>query len=445
MHTLRLRSRGAVMITFLLVLIALIGIVGLAIDTGRAYGIRAKLATALDAASLAAGRALAVGVTDADREAAAISAGTRYYAANYPANYLGSTLNPVSLTVVHDAQGFWTVTASGSAQMSLTFLNVLGLGSPVVVNASASAIRRDVDVVLVMDTSGSLASPSSTLPNLKSAAINNFVNHFASGAGGDRVGLVTFASGAVINVPIDKTATRGFNLAAVTSAINGLSAAGSTAQAEGLRVALGDLNGVPASLRSSLRVIAFFSDGAPNDVSATFTRTPSNATVTGDLYSETTGPATGRTTHLYSNTAINTLAGTYNDIVTLPTLGIGNIPLASYNGKRTLTGSPVTNTQCNVNMAARNMAENVANTARSQGVLLLTVGLGAALTSLEVTYCGYGTSEYGQNILTRFANPTNSDTYNAAQPTGIYCYAADSTQLSLCFERIADAVLRLTQ
>ena len=256
---------------------------------------------------------------------------------------------------------------------------------------------------------------------------------------------MTFASGAVINVPIDKTATRGFNLAAVTSAINGLSAAGSTAQAEGLRVALGDLTGVPASLRSSLRVIAFFSDGAPNDVSATFTRTPSNATVTGDLYSETTGPATGRTTHLYSNTAINTLAGTYNDIVTLPTLGIGNIPLASYNGKRTLTGSPVTNTQCNVNMAARNMAENVANTARSQGVLLLTVGLGAALTSLEVTYCGYGTSEYGQNILTRFANPTNSDTYNSAQPTGIYCYAADSTQLSLCFERIADAVLRLTQ
>jgi len=62
-----------------------------------------------------------------------------------------------------------------------------------------------------------------------------------------------------------------------------------------------------------------------------------------------------------------------------------------------------------------------------------------------VTYCGYGTSEYGQNILTRFANPTNSDTYNSAQPTGIYCYAADSTQLSLCFERIADAVLRLTQ
>ena len=48
MHTLRLRSRGAVMITFLLVLIALIGIVCLAIDTGRAYGIRAKLATALD-------------------------------------------------------------------------------------------------------------------------------------------------------------------------------------------------------------------------------------------------------------------------------------------------------------------------------------------------------------------------------------------------------------
>ena len=192
-------------------------------------------------------------------------------------------------------------------------------------------------------------------------------------------------------------------------------------------------------------MIAFFSDGAPNDVSAAFVRVPSNATVTGDLYSETGGPATARATRLYSNTAVNTQTGTYSDIATLPTLGIGGIPLASYNGLRTLSGSPVTNTQCNVNKAARNMAENVANIARSEGVIVMTVGLGAALTANELTYCGYGASEYGANILNRFANSSASDTYNGTQPKGMYCYAADSTQLSTCFNLIADAVLRLTQ
>jgi len=437
--------RGAVVVMFALLLLVLVGMVGLAIDSGRSYGVRAKLSTALDAAALAAGRALAIGATDADREAAAIAAGQRYYAANYPSGYLGSTLGPVSLAVTHDAQGFWTVSATGSAQLGVTFLGALGITTPVIVGTSATAIRRDVDVILVLDSSGSLGNPASTLPNLKAAAINDFVNRFAAGPGGDRVGVVTFASGAVIAVPIDKTATRGFTKTTVTNAISALQAAGSTAQAEGLRVALGELDAVPVSLRSGLRVIAFFSDGAPNDVSATFYRTVAKANVTGDLYSETNGPATAAATRLYSNTQINTQTGTYTDIATLPTLGIGSVPLASFDNMRTLTGSPVTNTQCNVNKAARNMAENVANTARSEGVLVMTVGLGAALTSLEVTYCGYGPSEYGQNILTRFANPTNADTYNAGQPVGIYCYAADSTQLATCFSRIADAVLRLTQ
>ncbi len=445
MQGIRFYSRGAVAIMFLLMLIVLIGIVGLAIDTGRAYGVRAKLSHALDAASLAAGRALATGASDADRSSAAITAGTRYYNANYPVGYMGSTLGPVSLTAVHNASGYWTVVATGSATVPITFLGALGVAGPTLVSASATSVRRDIDVMLVLDSSGSLAIPASTLPNLKTAAINNFVQHFAAGVGGDRVGVLTFASGALVSVPIDKTVSRGFNLANVTSAINAVQAAGSTAQAEGLRGALGELDAIPVNLRSSLRVIAFFSDGAPNDVSAAFVRVPSNATVTGDLYSETGGPATAQATRLYSNTALNTQTGTYSDIATLPTLGIGGIPLAGYNGLRTLSGNPVTNTQCNVNKAARNMAENVANIARSEGVIVMTVGLGAALTTNELTYCGYGASEYGANILNRFSNSSVSDTYNSSQPQGMYCYAADSTQLSTCFNLIADAVLRLTQ
>jgi hypothetical protein len=74
----------------------------------------------------------------------------------------------------------------------------------------------------------------------------------------------------------------------------------------------------------------------------------------------------------------------------------------------------------------------------------MTVGLGAALNSLEISFCGYGANENGANILNRLANTASVDSADAAQPTGMYCYAGDSSQLSVCFDRIANAILRLT-
>jgi Flp pilus assembly protein TadG len=440
----RVQERGQIVIIFAISLVILIGMLGLVIDAGCAYGVRAKLSTAVDAAALAGGRALSTGATESDRIANAQLAAARYYAANFPNGYLGATRNAPSIAAVHDALGFWTISVTGSATMPITLLGIVGVAGPVQVGSAGTALRRDVDVMLVLDTSGSLGNPPGTLDSLKSAAVNSFVNRFASGVGGDRVGLVSFASGAVLDVPIDKTANRGFNRTAVTNGINALSVSGSTAQAEGFRRAVDEINLVPASLRSGLRVIVFFSDGAPNDVSAAFTRTPGGQVVTGDLYSETASPGTSRATNLYSSTQRDNLAGTYTDIATLPTLGLGNIPLASYRGARTLTGSPVTNTRCNVNKAARNMVENEANSARGQGILVMTVGLGAALNSLEIGFCSYGTSEWGANILNRLANTASADSADASQPTGIYCYAGNSSQLSLCFDRIANAILRLT-
>jgi Flp pilus assembly protein TadG len=438
------RQRGQIVIITAVMLVALIGMVGLAIDSGRAYGVRAKLSAAVDAAALAAGRALAIGASDGERLANAQATGLRFYNANFPSGFLGATRNAPVVQATHDPSGFWNISVSGSAAMPVTFLSVLGITSDVAVASSGAAIRRDVDVMLVLDTSGSLANPAGTLDSLKQAAISHFVTQFAAGAGGDRVGLVSFASGGVLEVPIDKSATRGFDRTTVTSHINALTVSGSTASAQGVSLALAELNAVPVALRSSLRVLVFFSDGAPNDVVATFTRTPSLATVAGDLYSETTGPATTAATRLYRYDQRDTALGTYTDIATLPNVGLNGVALASYNGVRTLTGSPITNTRCNVNKAARSMVENVANTARSQGILVMTVGLGAALTSLEVTFCSYGANEAGANILSRLANAAGSDTANGTQPQGLYCYAADASVLNACFDRITSAILRLT-
>ncbi len=462
------RQRGQVLILVGLSLIVLIGAVGLAIDSGRAYGVKARLNAAVDAASIAGARALASGADDATRIANAQAAAARFYNLNYPEGFLGSTRGAPSTTAVHESTGYWRITVSGSAEMPTTFIRVLG-PTETEVAAIGEAIRRDLDVMLVMDTSGSLSA--SDLTTLKNAAVNDFINKFSAGAGGDRVGLVSFSSGAVIDAAINKNSTRGFNRTQVNNAINALPRGGATASAEGMRKAVSELEGVPADTRSSLRVILFFSDGAPNVVNGTFPRS-SGGPITGNLYSETSGPGNDAN---YPNSAwrmfredrrnvswgSNSDDNGYivNNITQLPATGgsptvpaAAAVPLASYAGHplpRTLSGPPVTDTRCNVNKAARNMVENIANSARGQDIRIYTIGLGDALNDLEPSFsggnCGYTTTrERGSNILRRLANTADSDTRNPAQPQGLYCFARNASELGRCFSSIASEILRLT-
>jgi Flp pilus assembly protein TadG len=440
---------GQILVLVAISMMVLIGLVGLAIDSGLAYGVKAKLASAVDAASIAGARALAEGVDDDARIAAARSAAKAYFAANIPAVFLGAQrveLTDQMISAVHDATGYWTITVTGSVVMPVTFMRVLGF-SDFPISALGQAIRRDLDIILVLDTSGSLASPAGTFAALKAAAVN-FVNKFNAGANGDRVGVVSFASGGVVDVPIIKDGTRGFNKTQVINAINALSVSGSTASAEGLRLALNDINGVPASNRSSLRMIVFFSDGAPNDVPAIFSN--GGTPVTGDLYSETSSPGTSRATRVYRHDRRDSQLGDYTNIATLPNVGfsvtgVGDVSLASFNNRRILTGSPYTNTRCNVNKAARNMVENVANTARSQAVKIHSIALGAAVNSLEINFCAYPASEVGSSLLKRLSNTSDSDAYNPAQPTGMYVWAENAADLDSAFTSIASEILRLSR
>ena len=442
-------ERGQILVFVAVAIFVLIGLVGLAVDSGLAYGVRAKLASAVDAASIAGARALAEGVDDDARIAAARRAAKDYYAANFPAVFLGAarvSLTDQMIDAVHDTTGYWNVTVTGSAVMPVTFMRLLGF-SDFPISAMGQSIRRDLDIILVLDTSGSLASPSSTFPALKAAAVN-FVNKFNAGSNGDRVGVVSFASGAVVDVPIVKDGTRGFNKTQVINAINALNVSGSTASAEGLRLALNDINGVPAINRSSLRMIVFFSDGAPNDVPAIFSN--GGTPVTGDLYSETSAPSSSRATRVFRHNQRDSQLGDYANISTLPATGfsvtgVGNINLASYNNRRILTGSPTTNTRCNVNKAARNMTENVANTARSQVVKIHSIALGAAVNTLEITFCSYAASEVGSSLLKRLSNTSDSDAYNPAQPVGLYVWAENAVDLDSAFTSIASEILRLSR
>lgn len=444
-------DKGTVLVVVALFSVILLAVTGLAIDSGIGYGVKAKLNAALDAAALAGAQAVSSGQSDSERRAAAVDAGQRYFAANFPAGWMGATPGGINVTAVHEEDGYWRIGVDGTATVPTTFMRVLGRDL-MTVNAEAEAIKRDLDMVLIIDSSGSLDppySPSGTFSQVKEAS-KNFIGRFSSGPGGDRLGLVSFASGAVLSVPINKTATRGFDKPDVEDAIDALTSGGSTASAEAMRIAIDEINAVPADLRSSLRVIVFFSDGAPNDVPAVFETTVGQRT--GDLFSGLNGPGVAVARDVYRNDQRNSYLGAFS-ISELPADGLGNIPLSGYNGLRTLVpaSAPYDNTRCNVNKAARNMVENAANRARANNIYVYTLGLGSRLNDLEITYCGYGSEEYGANILRRLANTDGrdggpaADTLDNDQPAGLYAYAADADQLETAFNQIASDILRLTR
>jgi Flp pilus assembly protein TadG len=451
--------KGQVLVLVALLMVVSLGIAALALDFGRAYGIKARLNAAVDTASYEATKAVGQGSDEALMKTKATQVATAFFNANYPAEYLGATPAIPTITPVHDAgTGLWTVTVSATAHMPSLLAGVLGWGG-FDIGATSEAQRRSLDMVLVLDTSLSLQKSGvfgSVLTNSQA-----YVNMFNEAD--DRLGLVAFSTGASPLVPICRdtpipspqnpnpesiTCRRGFSRATVNHAIDALSPNSDTNSEEGMKKALDQLNSLRPDSRSATRVIVFFSDGAPNTFNGRFALT-TGGTVDGNLYSKVSQDSNPYPIFDQTQYDDNSGTGYSNLTVPLPTGGkdlSGTVPLASYNNKRTFLGGRTDiNLHCDINIAARNMLENVANQARSQGIAVFTLGQGNLLNALEVNDCGYTSVENGANILRRMANTANSDTYNPAQPTGIYCFAATAADLQPCFNQIASAILRITR
>lgn len=469
MKVLLKKSKGQVLVLVAVSLIVLLALTALAIDVGIAYTVKSKLNSAVDGAAIAAGRGVKRGSSVSERKANGRDAALRFFAANFPANFMGSSLisGTPTIEIPDPVNGLWTISVNGRARAPIFFARAVGWPS-LTVKALAETTVRELDMIIVLDSSGSLGPPtssSSTFPTLKQAAIN-FINRFSDGNGGDRIGIVAFASGAATTsgdgyVAINTDATRGFNKSAVIAAINALTVGGSTASGESMRKAKAELDTVPAQYRSSLRVIVFFSDGAPNDVAGSFSSGANN--FIGTLYSETPdsltvcGGATGRADRTWLHDRRNSPNNGNShgcNITFLPDTDWTNT--VALRGRRSLdeqgNSGRIENNKCNVNKAARNMVENVANSARSgigtDAITVYTLGLGFRLRTLEIpsSMClGYGTEEWGENILKRLANTADSDTHNSSQPTGMYVFASDETQLDAAFQTIANQILRLTK
>ena len=480
-------ERGFVLVYMAAALTCLLLFTGLAVDTGRAYVVKAQLTKAVDGAALAAARNLNSG--DPRGEAGKI------YRANFPVGYMGTTssTDPAEAGFfdqqVIAASGINIVTVTATAVLPTTFMKI-GDFDQVTVTSSGEATRRMVDLSLVLDVSGSIGPAWGTVRD----AARTFINSF-DGAH-DRLALLTFSNGAKV---LDQMpSVRGFNKSQLWNDVPNTLPGGSTNMVEGIYRGWDEVRSVPTGSQSGLRVIVLFTDGASNSVpgfydSATVAKGlrtfdfPQNAGDTNGqtwnnpqlsgLYDTETGaqsPSFGVPISPWDSTTVppalpaaggipaaarllpvgNVSAHTHHRSPGIPTsfplqtgaLMVDGVPQNMTRGLRNGVGTPIRYPSqiWNVNNAARNLVEIIANEARNDNgdyrIRIYTIGMG------QMVRLALGTRpETPESILQRISNDPVSPDHNAAQLDGKYFYAPTAADVAPAFEGIQNQILRLTK
>src|SRR5262245_54550934 len=471
------RQDGFVAVYMAVLLTGLLLFTGLAVDSGRAYVVKAQLTKAVDGAALGAARNLNEGNP---RDEA-----VRIFKANFPAGYLDTssvtdpTADPNFFSLRTDAAtGVNTVTVTATAILPTTFMK-LGNFDSVTVNATGEATRRMVDLSLVLDVSSSIGPAWGAVRDASRAFINSF-----DGAH-DRVALATFGNGATV---LDQMpSTRGFDKAEVMADVPGTLPGGSTNMVEGLYRGWDELRTVPAGAQSGLRVIVLFTDGASNSVPANYDgaskglRTYDFPQSPGDTNGQTWNSP--HTTGLYdAQSGVATLPNSFDvsgawDAHSVPAgvpAAAQFLPANSYHTHYRSGGIPtsfpmVSNslkvdgmtqsaarplrdpvagkypTQVwNINNAARNLVESIADAGRSDNgdykIRIYTIGMG------QLVRLNLGTRlETSESILKRIANDHTSPDFNSNQLEGRYFYAETAADVGPAFEGIQNQILRLSK
>ncbi len=158
------RSREGAMATWLAVsLVPLLVSAGMASDIARAYALRSEISSALDAAALAGGR-----VFNDDNRDTIIQ---QYFDANFPENFMGSTLGPLQIAEITDQDGPDRIQLSIEADMPTLFMRLIGIDTFDV--SSDSEVTREnlgLQLVMVLDHTGSMAG--SKIADLESASLS---------------------------------------------------------------------------------------------------------------------------------------------------------------------------------------------------------------------------------------------------------------------------------
>jgi len=388
----RFGERGAILVMVMVGMFALLGFAGLALDSGRGYMHRLRMTRAVDAAALTGARTLRAGsavAIDQARSAASVN--------GLVAGVAGASLD---MSIGQNEQGEAVFAVDGSQPVSTTLMRLFGINQ-ITVAASAIAAVPPVDLVLVLDHSGSLSS-AGAWDDLQSAA-KGFVRQFDDTI--DQLGLVSFQIRGT-----ERWELSGGFTAGIIDEINQMRSSGDTNAGEGLRLAHAQLAG-PAARERSAKVIVFFTDGRPT-------------AFRGNINSR------DRMMAVYTTSSSGRMRGYFNNPESLPTDDV-----ATADGCRNVTQC-WTWTEPAIREKGRQTGIEWADRIRSDDYFLYSIGLGNPSASDPILVPD-------MDYLRMLANEDGAT--NSSQPEGRAYFAPSASDLEEVFNQLAqDLMVRLS-
>ncbi len=191
---LRSDERGTVAMIFAFCLFALVMMLGLAIDVGRAVHTQTKITSAADAAALAAAKSM----HDDKMSTGEIKAlARRFFDTNLGKS--GPDFGSISAFDVTVDRDKSTVTIAATAAVPTTFARIGGIEKmKLPATAVAAFDPKDIEVSLSLDVTGSMCAPCSKIEDLQSAArdmVDILLPAQKSTTNKVRVALAPFAAG----------------------------------------------------------------------------------------------------------------------------------------------------------------------------------------------------------------------------------------------------------
>jgi Flp pilus assembly protein TadG len=251
-------QKGTIIVIFALSLIVLIGFAALGTEVGKWYLTRAELSKAVDAAAFSGAANFSAGnpidIVDLAKD---------FGKENFKAGYLGTETGDRSVAFTATIQEGGQLEVTGTTSSLAILARFFGIDQ-VAVAAKGVAKKNDVEIMMVLDRSGSMAG--SPIGDLKDAA-RGFLEYYQDTQDKDKIGLVSFATGVRVNYALN------FNYdTPIRNAINSLSAKGATNIEDALSQAgaqFEDQTPVTPARRKQ-QYIVFFTDGRPTAFRSTF-------------------------------------------------------------------------------------------------------------------------------------------------------------------------------
>lgn len=189
-------QRGNAMMLTAAAIVPILGLVGSGVDIGRAYMAQLRLQQACDAGVLAGRRAMG----SATYTAAAKAEATKMFQYNYPTGTYDST----GITFDSQADGPSSVKGTAASYVPSTIMKIFFFnGFNLTVNCAAKLEISNVDIMMVLDVTGSMSTTNSgdtanRITGLKNATMD-FFDTMTSAEVGDgrmRFGVVPYSSSA---------------------------------------------------------------------------------------------------------------------------------------------------------------------------------------------------------------------------------------------------------